>query len=269
MATPKEDTHPKFAYPPGGHPTIYQRPKGEVKGILLYLHGCGAYVTDMYTQQGKDGFLLNACDKQAAGSGEWVGYTSCRGKKAEVMLRQKARARGYLVASVQGGQNKNQTRCTNSDDIPFIKNSLKFIREKEKLEGVQVMLMGFSSGGRTVPELAHFMGKSASCSVVVANEVRTKGNSDAELNIPHGYPSSVPIMFVHMPHDDHRETDIRKNIHQFRAKNITTGEIQVGWGQKHFLAGAAYMDDIIDWCETGKAPEKTHATPPADWVTEA
>lgn len=261
----EEDTTPKFAYPSGGHPVIWQRPKGEVKGILLYLHGCGSFITDMFTNEGKDGFVLDACRKGT--DQNWaMQWKNCTGKKAEMMLRRKARDRGYLVATVQGGQGKDSTRCTNTLDVPFIKTTLKHVRAQEKLDGVKVINMGFSSGGRVVPELAQFLGKSASCNVVVSNEVRSKGTTEADVNIPEKYPKSVPMLFVHEPHDNHRNKDIRKNIHQFRAKNIKTEEIQVGWGPKHFLSGAAYVDEIIDFCESGKVPEKSHDQPPADWT---
>jgi len=256
-----EAMRPKYAYPPGGRPMLWQRPAGDVKGILLFLHGCGAYATDMFTADGPDGFHLDVCDKK----GEWGGV--CQGLKAQMMTRQKARKRGYVVAAVQGGKGKNQTRCTNHQDIPGIKASLAYLREKEELHGMQVMLMGFSSGARTVPELAHLMGNNAKCSVIVSNEVRTIGESDAPLGVPTGYPTAVPIMFVYMPHDDKRFTDIQKNVRQFKAKKVKTGQMQVSWGPKHHMAGGAYMDEIIDWCETGKDPKMKNEKPPEGYET--
>lgn len=254
-----DDLHPKSAYPPKGTPMVWQRPKGQVKGILLYLNGCGGYATDMFTPTGSDGFEFDACQK----GGEWG---TCNATKPFLMTRQKARDRGYLVAAVQGGKFMNGRRCTNHGDVPYIQASLKFLRNQENLQGVKVMVMGFSSGGRTVPELAKLLGGSASCSVVVGNEVRKIGETNAELMIPTGYPKKTPIMFVYMPHDDKRINEIRTNIHQFRVNNIKTGEIQVGWGPKHHMAAGAYMDEIIDWCETGKEPQKSNPNPPANYI---
>merc|ERR1719235_2268014 len=107
-----EAIQPKYAEPPEGAGIAWQRPAGAVKGIVLYLHGCGNYATDSFSTLGKDGFRLAVCDTKKS--------TPCRGKTEETLARKKARARGYIFATVQGGTASPRV-CSNKADIPKIK----------------------------------------------------------------------------------------------------------------------------------------------------
>lgn len=237
-----DDLHPKYAKPEGGAAIVWQRPKGEVKGIMLYLHGCGNMAADMFTPKGPDGYNFMGCKKNRCGA-----------HKEEMLARKKARRKGYLVAAVQGGID-NPRGCTNSKDIPGFKASLNHLKREENLEGKPVILMGMSAGARTVPELATRSGPDMgiSCSVIVANEVRIKGDSSAPLGMPKGYPKDIPALFVHMPHDEKRIHNVKKNIAEFKETGVKTDQIRVEFGPRHFMAGGHYMDEIINWCEAGK-----------------
>jgi len=250
------DTHPKFAQPKDGAGIIWQRPKGEVKGVLVYLHGCHNYATDMFSETGPDGYKIPLCKQ-----------SRCGAHKEEMLARATARKRGYLVAAVQGGTN-NERGCTNTLDVPKIQRSLKFLKAEENLIGKPIILMGMSAGARTVPELATKI-TGTSCNVIVANEVRVKGDSSAPLGIPQGYPEDVPAIFVYMPHDDARIVNIQKNLKQFSNHGIKTAEIKVDWGPKHFMAGGKYMDNILDFCEPKAKGAATPAAPVAAKVKVA
>lgn len=247
-----DDVKPKYFKPEGGTGIAWQRPAGEVKGLVLYLHGCHNYATDMFSTVGRDGYRLKFCGSEAT--------TPCRAHREEMLARKKSRKKGYIFAAVQGGTD-NPRGCTNSLDIPKIKKSLKYLKAQENLIGKPIILMGMSAGARTVPELVAKGTTGAQCSVIVANEVRVKGDSQAPVGIPEGYPKDVPAFFVHMPHDDARINNVNKNLRQFKRAGVKTGEIQVKWGPKHFMAAGAYMNDIIDWCESNKVSE---SKPPAE-----
>merc|ERR1719261_1915619 len=83
-----DDVKPKSASPEGVE-LLWQRPHGEPKGILLYLHGCHGRATGMWTSDGPDGFHFNVCDTTKKGK--------CMGYVEEILMRQKARKAGYLV----------------------------------------------------------------------------------------------------------------------------------------------------------------------------
>merc|ERR1719388_671906 len=86
--TAKEDTKPKSASPEGVE-LLWQRPAGPPKGILLYLHGCHGKATGMWTSDGADGFHFDVCDTTKK--------KKCMGYVEEVLMRQKARSKGYAV----------------------------------------------------------------------------------------------------------------------------------------------------------------------------
>merc|ERR1712224_276329 len=122
------------------------------------------------------------------------------GNTEEVLLRQKARARGYVVAAVSGGVG-NPRGCMNTNDVPRIQLAMKHLVEQEKdLKDLPVIAMGHSSGGRVLPELvATGAGvRNAKCIVPIADEIRTKGDSGAPLGVTPNYPEDVSVFFVHM-----------------------------------------------------------------------
>jgi len=204
---------------------LWQRPIGEPKGILLYLHGCHGKATGMWTSDGPDGFHFDVCDTTKK--------KKCMGYVEEILLRQKARKAGYLVAAVSGGVG-NPRGCMNTNDVPRIQLAMKYLVEQEKdMADKPVIMLGHSSGGRVLPELlATGAGiRNAKCIVPVADEIRVKGDSSAPLGVTPNFPEDVNVLFVHMTRDEAREENIDKNIHQMAQRGARTHDIKVNGPQ--------------------------------------
>jgi len=223
---PLKANRPKSASPEGIE-LLWQREKEGVplKGVLLYLHGCHGKATGMWKSEGADGFHFNVCDTTK--KGRCMGYTE------EVLMRQKARARGYAVVAVSGGVG-NPRGCMNTHDVPRIQLAMKHLIEKEEpeLANAPVIMLGHSSGGRVLPELVTTGAsiKNAQCIVPVADEIRVKGDSSAPLGPTPGYPEDVSAFFVYMERDEARLANIGSNIGQMRSKGVRTGELKIQYG---------------------------------------
>jgi hypothetical protein len=206
---------------PEGVEVLWQRPHGEPKGILLYLHGCHGRATGMWTSDGKDGFHFDVCDTTKK--------KKCMGYTEEVLMRQKARSKGYAVVAVSGGVGSPRG-CMNTNDVPRIQLAMQYVVEQEPdLADKPVILTGHSSGGRVLPELlATGAGvRNAKCIVPIADEIRVKGDSGAPLGLTPNYPEDVSAFFVHMERDGGREENIVKNIAQMKAKGVRTSDIKI------------------------------------------
>jgi len=215
-----ESRRPKSATPEGIE-LLWQRPVGAPKGILLYLHGCHGRATGMFTSDGPDGFHFDVCDTTQK--------KKCMGYVEEILLRQKARKAGYLVAAVSGGVG-NPRGCMNTADVPRIQLAMKHLVEQEPdMADKPVIMTGHSSGGRVLPELvATGAGiRNAKCIVPIADEIRIKGDSGAPLGVTPNYPEDVSCFFVHMERDEAREDNIQKNIHQMQQTGARTGDLKV------------------------------------------
>jgi len=219
------DVKPKSATPEGIE-LLWQRPHGEPKGIFLYLHGCHGRATGLFTSDGPDGFHFDVCDSTKK--------KKCMGNIEEVLLRQKARKRGYVVAAVSGGVG-NPRGCMNTNDVPRIQLAMKHLIEVEPdLAGKPVIMAGHSSGGRVLPELVSTGAgiKNAKCIVPIADEVRVKGDSAAPLGLTPGYPEDVNCFFVHMERDVVRENNIQQNIVQLKARGVMTSDLKIPYAVK-------------------------------------
>jgi len=175
----------------------------------------------MWTSDGPDGFHFDVCDTTKK--------KKCMGYTEEILMRQKARKAGYVVAAVSGGVGSPRG-CMNTNDVPRIQYAMKHLVEKEPdLADKPVILTGHSSGGRVLPELlATGAGvKNAKCIVPIADEIRVKGDSSAPLGLIPNYPEDVSAFFVHMERDGSREENILKNIAQMKAKGVRVGDLKI------------------------------------------
>lgn len=215
------DAQPKSASPEGVE-LLWQRPKGEVKGVFLYLHGCHGRATGMWTSDGPDGFHFDVCDTTKK--------KKCMGYVEEILLRQKARKRGYVVAAVSGGVGSPRG-CMNTNDVPRIQLAVKHLVEvaEPDLKDKPVIMLGHSSGGRVLPELVTTGAsiKNAKCIVPVADEIRVKGDSAAKLGLTPGFPEDVSTFFVHMHDDKEREGNVRQNLKQVQDRGVRVGDLKL------------------------------------------
>lgn len=214
-------TRPKYANPEGVE-LLWQRPRGNVRGVLLYLHGCHGRATHAFSSDGPDGFHFDVCDLTKK--------KKCMGYIEEIMLRKKARKAGYVFVAVSGGVGSPRG-CQNTNDVPRIQLAMKHLIEVEEpdLADKPVIAMGHSSGGRILPELVTTGAsiKNAKCIVPIADEIRIKGDSAAPLGPTPGYPEDVSAIFVHMEQDEEREKNVKKNMGQMKGKGVRTGDLLI------------------------------------------
>merc|ERR1719443_424029 len=153
----------------------------------------------------------------------------------EILLRQKARKRGYAVVAVSGGVGSPRG-CMNTNDVPRIQLAMKHLIEVEEpdLADKPVIMLGHSSGGRVLPELVTTGAsvKNAKCIVPVADEIRIRGDSAAPLGPTPGYPEDVSAFFVHMERDHEREENVQKNLNQMKSKGVRVGDLRIPYASK-------------------------------------
>jgi len=242
----------------GEAPMVWQRPRGEIKGIFLYLHGCGGRATDGVNKTNSKGVVFKGCehpcsDSLSAGARDG----SCcpaRGLESEFLMREKALDRGYLVLGLQGGFDKPE-RCWDRFDVETgrVARSLKKVKRLENVtDDKPVFVAGFSSGAEVATLVTAAV--QAKCTVMVAAVSRRAGKEFNELAIPDDYPNA-PIMMIH-----HDESESQKQYSDSmtlaRTKHLKAAEISVNWaGHPHHNYLGAYTNEAIDFCETGKQPE--------------
>jgi hypothetical protein len=122
---------------------VWQRPAGQVKGILFMAHGCDHHGTDFFES---DSLANEQCKKSLKGR--------CLGLPEEVHMRRTALARNYLVVAATGGSKSTRGMCWHPHDLAKVKHGLDHIRTEEKLADVPLFATGASSGGKFVGYLA-------------------------------------------------------------------------------------------------------------------
>lgn len=201
------ETYPRYARtgPKEDIETLWQRPPGEVKGMLFIAHGCNHQATDFFTMQGRDGWQFTGCEKSFSGS--------CLGLPEEVEMRRAARNRGYLVVTVSGGNGKHS--CWDSRrDVDRVKLALQYVREQEGLQSVPLFATGASSGGALVGALAAAGVPHLKC---VSPQV-------SAIDVPATFPQDVSIFFVPMVRDKGTAAQVQQNIQQLKKQGIRVAQ---------------------------------------------
>jgi GR25 family glycosyltransferase involved in LPS biosynthesis len=264
----KADLVPKVAAgrQTGGSDIIYQKPQGEIKGIFLYLHGCNGYMTDMFTEYGPDGFKLDICQNKTGGKHSKYGYDSplnrkfhCKQHADDILMRQQARERGYLVASPQG---THKDRCTSQNQANEIARAVEWIKKQENLVNLPVIVAGMSAGGGAVPKVA--VKVRGSCSVLVASSSHLGGSPGRSTGFDADFwKSPTPVLYIHHP-EALEGSDIQSNIKDLKKNNVANAEIKVSSAsldpevmkkEKHSNYLAMYAHEAIDFCEKEIIPE--------------
>merc|ERR1719359_1493549 len=173
-------------------------------------------MTDSFYREGNDGWKLEMCDAYDKKGNSALGiekkklFDSCKFTNPnDVVMREKARARGYVFVSVQG---KTDWRCTKAEDGPQIKRSMEWLIEKEHWEDKPIVVAGFSSGGGMVPlTTANVKG---SCSVLVASSSHAGARSNKPVGFDDAFYSiKAPTLFVSHPGAENIK-EIESNMQQ-------------------------------------------------------
>eukprot|EP00928_Gymnodinium_smaydae_P090080 TRINITY_DN73938_c0_g1_i1.p1 TRINITY_DN73938_c0_g1~~TRINITY_DN73938_c0_g1_i1.p1 ORF type:complete len:393 (+),score=32.03 TRINITY_DN73938_c0_g1_i1:38-1180(+) len=224
------DYHPKYAklrgpwyarLPTGREiETVWQRPHGAVKGILFFAHDCGHQSTDLFTNKGHDGWMLEGCTTS--------NFNDCLGLPEHVAFRQSARRKGYLVMAVSGGRGRQD--CWDLEEDPArVRNAIEHVRWVEGLVGgpdveVPLILAGFGRGGDFVAHLARKPFRHLEC-LTLFNSFGDKGNDDRASGTE--YPPQLPVFFQHMP----RNTDVSRSTlneaFRLRRRGHRVGELEI------------------------------------------
>jgi hypothetical protein len=250
----------------GGSDIVYQKPNGEIKGIFLYLHGCGGYMTDMFKEYGPDGHHLAICrniskaliNNGPEGQVANMKFGGCNQNNPEtIQMRQKARARGYLVAATQG--TTGEGKCTRVGESERIAKAVKWLQARENLMNVPIIVAGMSAGGGAAPTVS--LNVQGSCTIMVASASHPQGKLENAAGFDdRWWQSPTPVMFIHHPQGSAGErTDIETNLKQLQDKSVNTAEIIINPDkvpQPHINHLGAHVDEAIDFCETGKKPKE-------------
>jgi len=194
---------PRYEKVAGFVETVWQRPRGEIRGIVFIAHGCMHQATDIFSDVGHDGWRFEACEGSNFG-------------------RQVARARGYLVMAVSGGSGVQS--CWNSrSDVSNVGKAVRRVRELEHLpESLPIFAVGASSGGSFVGRLAATLDQGGlpglQCIVPQIMGIRAAQG---------GNRRGVPTLFVHMPRDARTAAAVEMDIADLQSDGVRTKEIRV------------------------------------------
>jgi len=265
---PKEELHLDNATA-----VIWQRPKGEVKGILLWVPGCGGRATDMFTRFGPDGHKLESCQNPCTDKVS-NSENCCPLQQETVLARMKARHLGYLVVSVQTGKGHND-RCPYERDLKLIRKSLEYVKSQENVMDKPVIVAGHSGGGGWAPTISTYV--NGSCTIMGAatarkgNHLWTEEGKKSELGFPEDY--RAPVFFIHQKEAEVKDGTLSHNINEnmkaLSDRGIRSAQVLGDFmeqkddrgKQRHYNYVGAYMGEAIDFCETGKVPPLTISKP--------
>lgn len=218
---------------------------GTLRGTLFVAHGCSHAATDFWPQS-------RSCPR-------------CIGLPEEVNITARGLARGYAVVAVSSAD-REVHKCWDgsvgddgapSPDTRNVLRVLATLAEREDLLGLPVYALGASSGGAFVLQLAaHAPGAAVSlagiCSQVMAlppsmliesldlaaaaarNAAERPANgTDRRLAGSAGNRSSAaappypPVLFVHMPLDQHTAQAVVANVEALKERGVTAAALEV------------------------------------------
>lgn len=180
---------------------VWQRPAGQVKGILFMAHGCEHHGTDFFESNSLPG---EQCKQSLKGK--------CLGLPEEVRMRHTALERNYLVVAATGSQQGTKGRCWHPHDLAKVKHGLDHIRQEEKLADVPLFATGASSGGKFVGYLAKADVHKLTC---ISPQISEIPSSD--------FPKDVAAFFVHMPRDSIVTNKVNRNLKELRPQHVRLG----------------------------------------------
>lgn len=174
-----------------GTSIVWQIPDSP-KAILFLAHGCS-------------GQSINFWDRSPH-------CPQCVGLPEERLIVLHALARNFAVLTISSAG-----RCwTYGKEISIVKDIIRWWVKKNKLQQLNLVALGASSGGNFVSVLATVL-KFSSITLMIA-----EGMFD-QMDIKESYP---PTLFVHMPKDVYRRQKIDENMEVLRNKGVDVAEIE-------------------------------------------
>ncbi|KAF3444959.1 hypothetical protein FNV43_RR14652 [Rhamnella rubrinervis] len=158
-------------------------------------------------------FLAHGCNGQAFNFWDRSPHCpKCVGLPEERLIVLHALAQNFAVLTISSAG-----RCwTYGEEIRIVKDIIRWWVKKNKLEQLNLVALGASSGGYFVSVLATVL-KFSSITLMIA-----EGMFD-HLDIKESYP---PTLFVHMPKDVYRRQKIDENMEILRNKGVDVAEIE-------------------------------------------
>ncbi|CAJ1445966.1 unnamed protein product [Effrenium voratum] len=193
---------PQYAKVSGAE-TLWQRPEGEVKGILFIAHGCKHQATDVFSEV-TDGWKFESCARSNFGR--------CLALPEEVEMRNYALSRGYVVMAVSGGSGV-QSCWYGERDVDKVVEAVAHVRQAENLATAPLLAMGASSGGAFVGLLPAAQDLNLKCIVPEIMDVQSDLND------------KVPTLFIHMPRDHRTARGVKENIQDLQDRNVRVTEL--------------------------------------------
>eukprot|EP01004_Peranema_trichophorum_P005505 NODE_4362_length_1179_cov_53.969697_g3853_i0.p1 GENE.NODE_4362_length_1179_cov_53.969697_g3853_i0~~NODE_4362_length_1179_cov_53.969697_g3853_i0.p1 ORF type:complete len:348 (+),score=65.73 NODE_4362_length_1179_cov_53.969697_g3853_i0:58-1101(+) len=178
-----------------GTQVVWEKPKLNPKGVVFLAHGCSHSATDFW-------------DKSP-------NCPSCIGLPEDKALRQGLINSGYAVIAISS-QDREGSKCWNpEDDIDPVKNGLKSLIQRERMDQLPIYGIGISSGGGFVT----FLSQSFKFDAI---EVQIMGTLDEMIS-----KSFPPTLFTHMPRDSRMANIIHKNMETLKSHAVRSAEIKV------------------------------------------
>lgn len=218
-ATPSiQDRRPNYARVDGSIETLWQRPAGQIAGVLFFAHGCQHQATDFfYKNTGQDQWQFQGCDQSNFGQ--------CLGLPEERQFVELARSRNYLVVAVSGGSGRQS--CWYMDRDPSrVEKALRHVFHHEGLSlgKMPILATGASSGGHFMAPLALHLSsldgfkESLRC---VIPQISAFASQDAD-------GMQVPTFFLPMSRDEGTLQAVDENIEALQRASVPVRKQLVG-----------------------------------------
>lgn len=187
---PFVQTHPTVEFRNGTN-IIWQIPDFP-KAVLFLAHGC-------------NGQAINFWDKSPP-------CPNCVGLPEERLIVLHALEQKFAVLTISSAG-----RCwTFGEEMKIVKDIISWWVQKNKLEHLNLVALGASSGGYFISVLASVL-KFSSITLMIA-----EGMFD-QMDVKENYP---PTLFVHMRKDFYRRQKIDENMEVLRNKGVDVAEIE-------------------------------------------
>eukprot|EP00419_Tripos_fusus_P009266 CAMPEP_0172663670 /NCGR_PEP_ID=MMETSP1074-20121228/6087_1 /TAXON_ID=2916 /ORGANISM="Ceratium fusus, Strain PA161109" /LENGTH=423 /DNA_ID=CAMNT_0013479705 /DNA_START=59 /DNA_END=1330 /DNA_ORIENTATION=- len=236
---------PRYSRVDGDIETLWQRPKGNPKGVFFIAHGCMHQATDVFEPEDSSGRVFKECSTSNFGR--------CLGLPEEVSLRRTALSRGYVVMAVSGGRGK-QSCWSSTADLARVAKAVHHVLKAEKLpEDTPVLASGASSGGAFVSELALPLTKPGDSAVGGMPHLKcvvTQVSSMGPLSwADGGLDRRIPILFVHMARDGFTWDQVEDDFLILKDQGIRTAKLKV----KPHKVDADFLSPCLDKAVAEKA----------------
>jgi len=203
--------HAQVAPPQGALPEdpielLWQRPSGDVRAVVVLLHGCAHQATDWWPR-------------------EHCGH--CLGLPEEVTIVRTVLRRGFAGMAVTSAD--RMSGCWTKYDIPRVEAAVAHMYREEGLsEDVPLYAFGASSGGAFVGHIAKSAALRGKLRCRIPQIMAVPGASSFSAQLPNGEQATwpaPPTLFIHMPRDGRTAGRVTQALRELWDGGIVAAEL--------------------------------------------